>query len=266
MYKAVLSLCRPNSITQRARRKLAYILKRKSHPSGQELIRKYAPGQSFADIGCMWGIDGAFSFFAESCGARRIVAVDVYPATDQFVAEHSKRNSRIEFVLGDINQSDTLKKIGTTNVVFCSGVLYHMPDPFMLLVRLRSICDDVLLLNTQLIPEMPGFRNTAIFYPMLDEAHRKRFDLGVGVQKAITGPYEPESGYGNWFWGLAPSCLESLLECAGFAILEKYLTPFNGWFVCRVTERTFHPVSGEYVPPTPGWKAQEISRLMAQQD
>ena len=177
-------------------------------PTPQELIQKYAIGKTFADIGCMWGVNGGFSFFAEGCGAKRVVGVDIYPATKQFAVEHSRLNSSVQFVLGDINESDTLRQIGTTNIVFCSGVLYHMPDPFSLLVRLRSICDELLILRSQLVPEMPGLRNTAIFYPMLDEAHRNLFKTGIGIQKAIAGPYEPESGYDNWFWGLTPSCVE----------------------------------------------------------
>jgi hypothetical protein len=195
----------------------------------------------------MWGINGANSFFAEKCGAKRVLALDVYPATEQFLSEHSRSNSQIDFVLGDINEADTLRRLGTSNVVLCSGVLYHMPDPFSLLVRLRSISDDVLILGTQLVPEIPGLRNAAVFYPMLEEKHRSRFKQGIGMQKAITGPYEPESGYGNWFWGLTASCVESLLICTGFTIIEKHVEPYHGWFICRVTERKFHPVSGDYV-------------------
>jgi hypothetical protein len=249
IYQILLSVYRPHSFAQRARRKFASVFgwPKLSVPTPQELIQKYAPGKTFADIGCMWGINGANSFFAERCGAKRVMAVDVYPATDQFTAEHSRSNSHVEFLMGDINQSDTLRQIGTVDVVFCSGVLYHMPDPWTLLVSLRSICGNVLLLYSQLIPEIPGLRNTAIFYPMLNEARRKPFKLGIGMQKAITGPYEPESGYGNWFWGLTPSCVESMLSCAGFMMLEKHVEPFAGWFVCSTTDRKFGSVSGEYV-------------------
>src|SRR4029450_1571021 len=98
----------------------------------------------------------------------------------------SRLNSRIEFVLGDVYQGDTLKRLGTSNVVFCSGVLYHVPDPFSLLAKLRAISDGVLILGTQIIPEMPGLRNAAVFYPMLDQAYRNQFRLGIGMQKAIT--------------------------------------------------------------------------------
>lgn len=249
VYDTVLSLYRPDSFAQRVRRKLGSIFGRptSSVPTPEDVIQKYAPGKSFADIGCMWAINGAYSFFAERCGARRVVAVDVYPATDEFASEHSRSNSRVEFVLGDINENVTLRRIGTMDVVLCSGVLYHTPDPFALLARLRSVCGEILLLQTHLIPEIPGQRNAAIFYPMLDEVHRTRFRLGTGMQKAITGPYEPESGYGNWFWGLTPSCVESLLACAGFATLEKHVDPFGGWFVCHATERKFATTSGEYV-------------------
>jgi hypothetical protein len=249
IYDLLLAVYRPNSFAQRARRKLASVLgwPTSSVPAPQQLIQKYAPGNTFADIGCMWRINGANSFFAERCNAKRVVAVDVYPATDEFTAEHARSNSRIEFVMGDITHSDTLRRIGTVDVAFCSGVLYHMPDPWTLLVSLRAICSNVLLLYTQLIPEIPGLRNTAIFYPMLNEAHRKPFELGIGMQKAITGPYEPESGYGNWFWGLTPSCVESMLVCAGFTMLEKHLQPFAGWFVCRAADHKFDTVSGEYV-------------------
>jgi 2-polyprenyl-3-methyl-5-hydroxy-6-metoxy-1,4-benzoquinol methylase len=172
MYNVILSLYRPNSFAQRARRKLAGIFGWKSStptPTDQDLIRKYAAGKTFADIGCMWGINGANSFFAESCGAKRVLAVDVF-TTEQFAAERSRLNSRVEFVLGDINETDTVRRVGKSNVVFSAGVLYHTPDPFSFLVRLRSICDEVLILSTALIPEMPGLRNTAIFYPLLDEA------------------------------------------------------------------------------------------------
>jgi trans-aconitate methyltransferase len=218
-----------------------------SRPIPQDFIQKYAAGKTFADIGCMWGINGALSFSAERSGAKRVTAVDIYPATDEFKDAHSRCNSRINFVHGDINETETLKAVGKSEVVFCAGVLYHTPDPFSLLVRLRSICDETLILGTQIIPEIPGLRNTAIFYPMLDEARRKLFNIRIGMQKSVTGPYEPESGYGNWFWGMTSSCVESLLVCAGFAVLEKYLEPFHGWFICRVAERKFAWVSGEYI-------------------
>ncbi|MDP3958356.1 MAG: class I SAM-dependent methyltransferase [bacterium] len=213
------------------------------------LIKKYAGGGSFADIGALWGIDGGNSFLAEESGATRVVAVDVYPASEKFIAEKARRNSKVEFIEGDVNLASTTGKIGECDVVFCSGVLYHTPDPFHLLTRLRSICRGTLILNTASIPELPGIRNGAVFYPFLSDSQRKIWNRHIGSQKAITGPYEPESGYGNWFWGLTPSTLGSMLRLAGFEVMERYVSPFRSVMVCRATRLKFEAASGEWTTP-----------------
>jgi hypothetical protein len=131
-------------------------------------------------------------------------------------------------------------------VVFCSGVLYHTPDPFHLISRLRLVCGHTLILHTAIIPEMNGIQNAAVYYPFLTDSQRKMWDLGVGKQLGISTPYEQESGYGNWFWGMSPSCIESLLTCAGFKIAERHIGAFSGCFVCTVDSELFTPVSGDW--------------------
>jgi len=32
-------------------------------------VREHAPGHSFADIGCMWGVNGEYAYLAEEAGA-----------------------------------------------------------------------------------------------------------------------------------------------------------------------------------------------------
>lgn len=210
------------------------------------LIRRYVPGKSFADIGCMWGIHGRNAFLAEESGATRTIAVDVYPESATFVDEKKRRKSAVQFVRGDINRAETIDRIGVPDVVLCSGVLYHTPDPFRLLTRLRAICKETLILHTQSIPEMPGIRNAAVFYPFLPDEQRRIWDRGVGCQKAIRGPYEPESGYGNWFWGMTPSAIESMLRCAGFEVSERFVSSFTCTFVCRTVAPRFVAASGAW--------------------
>jgi SAM-dependent methyltransferase len=212
-----------------------------------DLIKKYVEGRSFADIGCMWGVNGRYSFLAEEYGAESVKAVDIYPASEEFVREKKNRNSAVDFIQGDFNRQEIIDRIGSCDVVFASGVLYHMPDPFSFLYRLRLICNDVLILQTQTIPEMHGMKNVGVFFPYLDERQRRIWKQGMGMQKAITGPYEPESGYGNWFWGLTPSCVESLLQCAGFKVEERQIRPFNAYFICRTRPIQFFPCSGEWI-------------------
>lgn len=110
-----------------------------------KLIKKYVRKKTFIDIGCMWGINGDFCFHAEECGAKRIMGLDVYPECEEFISKKRERNSKVEFLQGDINSQDTIDKIGLYDVVFCSGVLYHSPAPEYLLSRLRLICGETLI-------------------------------------------------------------------------------------------------------------------------
>ena len=49
-----------------------------------EFVGNHAPGKSFADIGCMWGVNGSHAFLAEDAGATRVVGVDVFGPTPEF--------------------------------------------------------------------------------------------------------------------------------------------------------------------------------------
>ena len=249
MFYRLSVLIRHNLFINRIIRKTRKLLGHGDVVGNPELVRTYTPGKSFADVGALWGINGLNSFIAEESGATRVVAVDIYPESKEFLEQKKKHNSRVEFVQGDINLSKTTEKIGICDVVLCSGVLYHTPDPIHLLMRLRSICGETLILNTASIPEMHGIRNGAVFYPFLNEKQRKIWNRKVGSQKAITGPYEPEEGYANWFWGFTPSCLESMLECAGFEVKERFISPFLSILVCKTVSTKFLATSGEWNTP-----------------
>jgi hypothetical protein len=207
-----------------------------------DYIRRYAPGHRFADIGCMWGVNGDFAFLAEASGATEVKAVDVFGPTPEFESKHREKKSAVEFILGDACAAETLARVGVVDVVFCAGVLYHHPSPFDLLVALRRMCAKTLILRTSTIPEIKGLANSAIYYPMLKPEERKLWDLrslGVGRQVGITDGFEPRQGYGNWFWGLTPSCLASLLESAGFAIEHRASEPFAQTFICQAVSPPF---------------------------
>ena len=198
-------------------------------------IRKFSPGRSFADIGCMWGVNGEYAFLAEEAGATRVVAVDVFGPTPEFDEKHRARRSNVEFLLGDITRSATVESIGGVDVVFCAGVLYHHPSPFDLLVALRRICLRTLILRTSTIPEVRGLRNAAVFFPMLPPDQRELWSLeslGLHHQAGISNAFEPSQGYGNWFWGLTPSCLESLLQLAGFRVEHRATEAFAQTCIC----------------------------------
>jgi hypothetical protein len=199
-------------------------------------VREHARGRSFADIGCMWGVNGEYAFIAEEAGATTVKAVDLFGPTPEFEQAHRQRRSQVEFILGDITQETTLEQIGPADVVLCAGVLYHHPSPFDLLVALRRICRRALILRSATIPEIPGLPNAAVFYPGLSTGVRRLWNLeslGVAHQSGISKPFDGADGYGNWFWGVTPSCLGALTETAGFRIQRRAVEAFATTLVCE---------------------------------
>ena len=204
-----------------------------------DYIRQHAPGHSFADIGCMWGVNGEYSFIAAEAGATHVKAVDVFGPTPEFEAKHAQRGARVEFILGDVSSPATLERVGLTDVVFCAGVLYHHPSPFDLLVALRRICRKTLILRTSSIPEMRSLRNAAVYYPYLPDKDRKvwsRRRPGPSPWIGIETPFDPAQGYGNFFWGFTPSCLLSLVQTAGFRVDHRAHEAFAQTLVCTPVE------------------------------
>jgi hypothetical protein len=211
-------------------------------------IAEHAPGRSFVDVGCMWGVNGWYSFLAEEAGAAAVKAVDVFGPTPEFEAARAERGSSVMFILGDISQPDTIARVGLCDVVLCAGVLYHHPSPFDLLVALRRICGSRLILRTATIPEVAGLANAAVYWPMLPADQRKLWTLRrtAGRQVGLTAEFEPGQGYGNWFWGLTPSCVRSLLRTAGFRVVGRAEEAFAQTYICEPAGAPFaHHLVGE---------------------
>ncbi len=212
-------------------------------------IRQHVSGRSFVDVGCMWGVNGAYTFAAEEAGATTAIGVDVFGPTPEFEEERARRRSGVRFVLGDATDPRTIAEVGRVDVVFCAGVLYHHPSPFDLLVALRRMCGALLILRTSTIPEIRGLRGAAVYWPMLDRKARRMWDLtplGLAGQAGITTPFDPGQGYGNWFWGMSPSCVQALLATAGFRVVHRATEPFAQTFVAEpVAEPLHHRLPGE---------------------
>lgn len=192
----------------------------------RELIDRLTPGRSFIDVGGMWGIDGEMAFRAEEAGAERVVLFDSMEATEGFVAERERRGSSVEFVSGDLHDAETMAALGQFDVVWCTGVVYHSPSPFQQLEHLRRLCADKMMLGTRVLPEVPGIENACILYPGLSESARRSLHRAHGGKRApealgITAPFDPDQGYANWWWGITPSALRSMVEAAGFTITEE---------------------------------------------
>ena len=173
----------------------------------EQLVTRHVRGRSFADVGCMWQVDGAIAFAAEAAGATAVTGMDLMPASSAFAAERARRGSRVRFVQGDLHDEHALEEVGVHDVVWCSGVLYHAPHPLLTLQRLRAITGRTLLLATETLP-LPG--RLAAFAP------------ARWVHPARPQPPDPATGYAGWWWLPTRATVRALLGAAGFAVAEEH--------------------------------------------
>jgi hypothetical protein len=81
---------------------------------------------------------------------------------------------------------------------------------------------------------VPGLRGGCVFYPGLDDRARRAY-AGVpgGRALAVTEPFDPAEGYGNWYWGITPSALRGMLRATGFEEERCVRSPFHLTVVAR---------------------------------
>jgi hypothetical protein len=197
----------------------------------RELVRRLAPGGSFADVGGMYRIAGDIAFTAEQAGATRVVLFDGMDPSDEFAEAYERHGSKLAFVQGDLHDPDLIDELGTFDVVWCTGVIYHTPNPIQQLQHLRRMTNKTLVIGTNVIPEMGEVEQVALLYPGFKDDTQASFTkfFGVGKFPGMTSSFDESVGmaYANMWWGLSPSALRSALTYAGFKITEEYLhTPF----------------------------------------
>lgn len=198
-------------------------------PPRELALTTRAGGRSVLDVGCMWGVHGRFSFLAEETGATRVTGIDVMGRTPQFDAEHARRGSSVRFIEGDLHDPAVVREAGEHDLVWCSGVLYHSPFPVLTLRRLRELTGELLILQTNCVPELPGVAQGMVFYPHLPETERGLYGMwGRAPRERSIGPLEgfPDE-FGPWWWGITRSALRAMLASAGFAIEEEWGDPFS---------------------------------------
>lgn len=191
-----------------------------------QLIRKYAPGKSFVDVACMFRADGAAAFLAEESGAVSVTATDTALRTEKFLEREKATNSKVRFVQHDMNASTAVDAVGVHDVVYCCGLLYHVPDPHHSISQLMAMSSGTLILGTKTIPEIAGTPGGAVYFPGLSERDRNAYATVYGAD--VLRFRDDVSLTANWFWGLTPSALRGLVTRPGWKIVEDYELPWTG--------------------------------------
>jgi tRNA (mo5U34)-methyltransferase len=123
-----------------------------AHDTQRFVSRLHLPdrldGKTVLDVGA-W--DGYYSFECERRGAARVVASDSHVwqggFKEGFLLARRALQSKVEDVNIDVLDLSP-ERVGMFDVVICLGVLYHMKHPLMMLERVASVSDDLLVLET----------------------------------------------------------------------------------------------------------------------
>ena len=203
-------------------------------------ITALVKGKTFADIGGLWGTENEKVTVAAKAAAQEVTMIDITPLGSWLWQRFDDRCTSLgvsghRCIEADINNSVRVAEIGNFDVVHCSGVLYHAPNPLHSLVHIAKICSKVMILGSAVIP--PSISNTygtlslepgsALFVPALNEAQKAvigQYFKEVGAQELI-GVTAPSNyaidDYGPWWWLFTAECLAALLTVAGFEIIEN---------------------------------------------
>lgn len=210
-------------------------------------IGRVVAGKSFADVGGLWGTVNEKVSVAHSSGAKQLSMIDVSALDDPLWTRFGRRcadNSLpvVEHISTDVMAYAESETGSTFDVVHCSGVLYHMPDPVRFLRALRTITGQSLILSSAVTaPRVEGEIGTfeippsaMVFVPALQGRDReilRSYWQGVVGDGALglTAPqssWDPED-FGPWWWLPTSQALVGLCEAVGFYQIDGSPT-WNG--------------------------------------
>jgi hypothetical protein len=227
----------------------------------RQWIQDHVRGRSFADIGGLFHYHGEIALVAEAAGAREVTLFDAGDVNlTEFPEKQRQRESNVRFVQGDLEDPESLKEVGVHDIVWCTGVIYHTPNPVQQLLHLREITRELLYLGTATIPELPGVEQACVYYPFLDDAARRPYARAMYRSEEMIGvgpPFDarPMFGYANFWWGITPSALRAMLRTARFEVVEERRvreSPFG-------TELVARPIAEAPLLP-PRWYYRERGR------
>jgi hypothetical protein len=196
-----------------------------------------APGRTFAEVGGLWGTVNERVTVAHAAGATALTMIDVTPPASPwwsaFDARCAERGvTAVDRISHNVLALATAPDAPSYDVVHCSGVLYHMPDPIRFLGALRRMTRRHLILTSAVTADV--IRNeagtlavpagSALFIPGLSAAERAVLhadwhpivgDNALGITRDTR--WNPED-FGPWWWLPTVTALSAMCEAAGFAI------------------------------------------------
>lgn len=186
---------------------------------------------SMLDVGCNAGL---FSILAKLQGAGRILGVE---SIDFFVeqAEYIRKiwQMDIEYRLMDAHDIDKIDE--QFDLVMFVGILYHLKNPLQVLEDIGRRCRDVVVVETEVIPEDPRNLVVARVGP---PGKIKLTATTKGFMKFYERD-EMNCDGSNW-WAPDTECLLGMLRVAGFKYFSRpiYHTPGRVLLIATKNEQS----------------------------
>lgn len=179
------------------------------HEEVWDRFAKAAPasfnGASFLDIGTNAGY---FALQAKLRGAGRVIGIE----SEEIYLRQAEEIRKIwgldiEYQRRDAHDVASFK--GTFDVVIFAGILYHLKNPLQVLEDIGKICNDSILVESEIIPDDP--RNCVIVRQGVPAELRP---MSSGIMKFIETT-DLNNDPTNW-WVPDTECVKGMLRTAGF--------------------------------------------------
>jgi SAM-dependent methyltransferase len=202
-------------------------------------INHVAAGTSFAEIGGLWGTVNERVSVAHAAGARSLTMIDLSPAGSHWWQAFDLRCAErgvgdVVQISGDVLELSARPDAPAYDVVHCSGVLYHMPDPLKFLAALRRVTRQHLVLTSAVTADeihndagsvtVPA--GGALFVPALSPAERAVLHadwypmLGEHALGITRDTEWNLNDFAPWWWLPTVRCLSGMCEAAGFTVVD----------------------------------------------
>lgn len=225
----------------------------------QEWIANLAAGKSFVDVGGLLRTKNERVSDAMKAGASSATMADIQPEDSQMWRDFDAHCAAMGLsgyrkVVADLMAPDASEIIGQHDLVHCSGIIYHMPDPVGCLRSLRAITREHLILVSMVVPErietsvgtLNLYGGSTLFVPALGPRQHailhEYFTSTKTRVHSITGADVPNwtrpDGsplFGPWWWLFTPRLLRNMISISGFEVLEHapVVKGRSHGFLCR---------------------------------
>jgi len=213
----------------------------KTMDNRDELIGKFAAGKTFADVGGLWGTINEKVSVASAAGASSVAMIDITALDNELWTRLHERLASLgvanyERISEDVEKLGKREDRPTFDVVHCSGVLYHHPEPLQLIRSLRKITRRHLILTSAITQErvendLGVFQIAAsvvLFVPALPENERQILAkywtehagaVAYGITERVQWNLED---FGPWWYLPTAHSMAAMAEVCGLKLISSH--------------------------------------------